>query len=283
MNIGIIGKGFVGSAVQHGFSSDNNYKYKIRIYDKNPKLSSHSLQETVNESEIIFLSVPTPANNDGSINLKIVDGIFSEINKIIKVNNIILLRSTVTPGTTEMFSKKYKKLNIVFNPEFLTERNANNDFLNQSRIILGGRENDTKKVVLLYNKRFGVEIPIIQTNFQTAELIKYRNNCFLATKVSFMNEMKLIASKTNVDWDKAVQGFALDPRVGNSHINVPGNDGSLGFSGSCFPKDLQAIIYFAKLINIDTQVLKGVWETNLKVRPEKDWEKLEGRAIAKKG
>ena len=92
-----------------------------------------------------------------------------------------------------------------------------------------------------------------------------------------MNEMKMIASKTNVDWDKAVEGFIGDPRLGSSHVNVPGNDGKLGFSGSCFPKDLQAIIHFAQSVNIDMNVLNGTWQTNLKVRPEKDWERLKDR------
>jgi UDP-glucose 6-dehydrogenase len=94
--------------------------------------------------------------------------------------------------------------------------------------------------------------------------------------------MKMIGDKINVNWDKAVEGFIGDIRVGSSHVNVPGNDGKLGFSGSCFPKDLQAIIHFAESIDVDTKVLKGAWETNLKVRPEKDWEKLEGRAMVKK-
>jgi UDPglucose 6-dehydrogenase len=97
-----------------------------------------------------------------------------------------------------------------------------------------------------------------------------------------MNEMKMIAEKTDVEWDKALEGFIADPRVGNSHIDVPGHDGSLGFGGSCFPKDIQAIIHFSKTINVDTNVLEAAWETNLKVRPEKDWEKLKGRAVVKK-
>ena len=281
MKIGIIGKGFVGSAVEHCFSCDPNFKIDIKIYDKNPDLSTYTLEETINGSEIIFLSVPTPANSDGSINIDIVESVLSEISQCHNNNNIILLRSTVIPGTTEYFSKKFPELKIVFNPEFLTEKNANDDFMNQSRIILGGEKKLTNKVAELYNWRFNNSIPIIETNFQTAELIKYMNNCFLATKISFMNEMKLIASKIEVDWDKAVEGFIGDPRVGNSHVNVPGNDGKLGFSGSCFPKDLQAIIHFAESMNIDTKVLKGAWETNLEVRPSKDWEKLKGRAIIK--
>ncbi len=282
MKIGIIGRGFVGSAINNGFSCDPNYVAEIKIYDINPQLSSHSLEETVNQSEIIFLSVPTPSNTDGSINLEIVDDTLSRINKIIKVKNIILLKSTVIPGSTEIFLKKYKKLNIVFNPEFLTEKNANEDFLNQSRIILGGDKNDTEIAAKLYRWRFQNKIPIVQTNFQTAELIKYMNNTFLATKVSFMNEMFLIANKINADWDKALEGFTLDNRVGLSHVNVPGHDGKLGFGGSCFPKDIQALIKFSKDLDIDTKVLQAAWSTNLKLRPEKDWEKLKGRAVVDK-
>jgi UDPglucose 6-dehydrogenase len=282
IKIGIIGKGFVGSAVNYGFSCDPNYKADIKIYDKNPALSTHSIKETVNSSNIIFLSVPTPANIDGSIDIRIVDSVLSEINRCQESDSIILLRSTLIPGTTQFFSEKFPKLKLVFNPEFLTERNAKKDFINQSRIILGGDKKNTNSVAELYNWRFQDKVPIIQTNFQTAELIKYMNNTFLATKISFMNEMKMIGDKINVNWDKTVEGFIGDIRVGSSHVNVPGNDGKLGFSGSCFPKDLQAIIHFAESIDVDTKVLKGAWETNLKVRPEKDWEKLEGQAMAKK-
>ena len=270
MKIGIIGKGFVGSAVEYAFSCDSNYKSDIKIYDKNPDLSTHSIEETVNSSDIVFLSVPTPANIDGSIDITIVENALFEINNCQESDSIILLRSTITPGTSQFFSEKFPKLKIVFNPEFLTERNANNDFINQSRIILGGDRKNTDYVARLYNWRFQNKIPIVQTNFQTAELIKYMNNTFLATKVSFMNEMKMIADKVNVDWDKAIEGFVLDPRVGGSHNDVPGFDGKLGFDGSCFPKDLQAIIYFSDKLGVDTKVLKAAWATNLEVRPKED-------------
>ena len=284
IRIGIIGKGFVGSAIEYGFSFDPDYKADIKIYDKNPSLSKNSLNETINDSDIVFVSVPTPANRDGSINLDMVEEALLSIDKCRTNNSIIILKSTLIPGSCEYFAKKFYKLNIVFNPEFLTEKNANYDFLNQSRIILGGSTENTNKVAKVYKWRFNQcstkdKIPIIQTNFETAELIKYMNNCFLATKVSFMNEMKMIASKTNVDWDKAVEGFIGDPRVGISHVSVPGSDGKLGFAGSCFPKDLQAIIHFAQSLNVDMNVLNGAWQTNLKVRPEKDWERLKGRAV----
>lgn len=282
MNIGIIGKGFVGSAVEYGFLSSSNIKYNIRIYDKKKHLRTHSLEDTVNCSDIVFLSVPTPTNRDGSINLNIIDQALNEINCCTQGESIILIRSTIIPGSSKMFQKKYPKIKIVFNPEFLTEKNANYDFVNQSRIILGGNTKLTSIVSELFNQRFDNSIPIIETNFETAEMIKYMNNCFLATKVSFMNEMKMISDKSGVDWDVAVNGFSLDNRVGDSHLDVPGHDGKLGFGGSCFPKDIQALIHHAKSIGIEVDTLKGVWETNLKVRPEKDWEELKGRAITDK-
>ena len=266
--IGIIGKGFVGSAVAHGFSDQTGYSTEIRIFDKNPIRSENSLEETVNQSDFIFLSVPTPASNTGQIDLSIVEEALSEIDKINKSDsNIVLLRSTVIPGTSLMLQKKFSNLRIVFNPEFLTERSALFDFINQSRVILGGDSKYTKKVKDLYKHRFGNYLPVIETNYETAELIKYMNNLFFATKVSFLNEMKLVADKTNVDWDKAMEGFVMDGRVGHSHLSVPGPDGKLGFGGSCFPKDIQAMIAFGESIGIDMNVLNGAWKTNLNVRP----------------
>mgnify|MGYP001163619831 FL=1 len=280
--IGIIGKGFVGSAVAHGFSAQTGYSAEIRIFDKDPIRSENSLEETVNQSDFIFLSVPTPASNTGQIDLSFVEEALSEIDKINKIDsNIVLLRSTVTPGTSLMLQKKFSNLRIVFNPEFLTERSALFDFINQSRVILGGDSKYTKKVKDLYRHRFGGYLPVIETNYQTAELIKYMNNLFFATKVSFLNEMKLVADKTNVDWDKAMEGFVMDGRVGHSHLSVPGPDGKLGFGGSCFPKDIQAMINLGKSMGLDMHTLSGAWKTNLQVRPEKDWETLEGRAVVK--
>ena len=281
IRIGIIGKGFVGSAVAHGFSHQTSYGASIKIYDVNPERSQNSLEETVNESDFIFLSVPTPSDAKGNMDLSIVENALNEISIVNKnKSNIVLLRSTVVPGTTKIFQDKFPNIRFVFNPEFLTERSAAFDFINQTRVILGGDSKYTSQVKKLYQDRFGSFLPVIETNFQTAELIKYMNNLFFATKVSFLNEMKLLADKIDVDWDKAVEGFVLDGRIGHSHLSVPGPDGRFGFGGSCFPKDIQALISFAKEYDINMNVLEGAWETNLKVRPVKDWEKLKGRAVS---
>ena len=277
--IGIIGRGFVGSAVEFGFSAQTGCDAIVKVYDKNPKLSLHTLDETINKSEFIFVSVPTPSNPDGSINLDILHNVLLSINAVNRSKNIILIRSTIVPGTTQLFKKEFSNLNLVFNPEFLTERSAKYDFINQSRFILGGDKIHTEKVASLFKWRFGYSIPIIETNFETAELIKYMNNCFFATKVSFLNEMKLISDKVGSDWDTAIEGFLRDGRIGHSHLSVPGPDGKLGFGGSCFPKDIQAIINFAKTFHLELSTLEGAWKTNLSLRPEKDWEKLKGRSI----
>ena len=281
--IGIVGRGFVGSAVEFGFSAQTGCDAQVKVYDKDPTKSIHTLEETINDSDFIFLSVPTPSNPDGSMHLGILESVLREIQSVNKrKDNIILIRSTITPGTTTKLCKKFKKLNMVFNPEFLTERSAKFDFINQSRFVLGGRKRNTARVAELYRWRFGESVPCIETNFETAEMIKYMNNCFFATKVSFMNEMYDIATKFGVDWDMAVDGFVRDGRIGHSHLAVPGPDGERGFSGSCFPKDIQAIINLGDINNISMDTLKGAWKTNLRVRPQRDWEKLEGRAVVKK-
>ena len=280
-NIGIIGKGFVGSAAAHGFSEGVGYKAKIRIYDKRDELSNCSLEETVNESDFIFISVPTPANEDGSIHLDILENCLSEIAEVNKRDdNIVLIRSTIIPGTSQKFQIQFKNLNIVFNPEFLTERSARFDFINQSRYVLGGDQKNTNKVANLFKDRFGKTISLIETDFETAEMIKYLCNIYFATKISFLNEMKLISDEVNADWETVLEGFLRDGRVGHSHVNVPGHDGKKGFGGSCFPKDIQAIINFSEQIGVNVNTIKGAWKTNLEIRSERDWEKLEGRAIA---
>ena len=284
--IGIIGRGFVGTAVAHGFSQAVGYDAEILIYDKDPLKSQDTLDDVVKKSEIVFISVPTPSNEDGSINIKILDDCLEEISKQVEKNSsyetVYLIRSTVVPGTTENFQKKFPKLKIVFNPEFLTERSAHFDFISQTRIVLGGERVNVQKVKALYQHRFGKNLSFIETNYQSAELIKYACNTFFATKVSFLNEMKLISDEIDANWEEVLEGFLRDGRVGNSHSSVPGPDGKIGFGGSCLPKDIQALINFGESKGIQLSVLKGAWDTNLRLRPEKDWEKLEGRAVTKK-
>ena len=282
--IGVVGNGFVGGAVKFGFSPTVGCDAEVRVYDKDPNKSTHTLEETVNKSDFIFLSVPTPANKDGSINTDILSSAIKDIDDVSTRDNYIVIRSTVTPGTTRRLQQEYHQLNLLFNPEFLTERSANFDFINQSRFIIGSGDSmssasGAENFEELLKARFGNCIAFMHCTYETAEMIKYMSNCFFATKVSFMNEMYQIAEKSNVNWQQAIDGLVADGRIGHSHMNVPGPDGKFGFGGSCFPKDIQAMKNFAESIGVNPSVLAAVWRKNLEVRPEQDWKELKGRAV----
>ena len=282
MKIGVVGNGFVGGAVRNGFSPNVGCDAEVKVYDKNPTKSTHSLLEVVNDSDFVFISVPTPSFEDGKINLQILDDCLRDISSMsTKQDTIFLIRSTIVPGTTRKLQNKYNTLNLVFNPEFLTERSANFDFINQSRFIVGGSIKNVEKVSSLFRWRFGETVSIIETDYESAEMVKYMTNTFLATKISFLNDMKILSEAVDAEWYDVLEGFIRDGRVGHTHLNVPGHDGKFGFGGSCFTKDIQAIINFADDLGLSLDTLKGAWKTNLKVRPEKDWEKLEGRAITR--
>ena len=277
--IGVVGNGYVGGALAHGFSPASTGRCEVKVYDVLPERSLNTLEETVNDSDFVFVSVPTPMNKNGSISLKYVNEVFKNVNGINRrSDNIIILKSTVVPGTTEKLQERYPNLNIVFNPEFLTEKSARLDFINQNRIILGGDKIYTAQVAELFNERFKY-CHIIQTDYKTSEMIKYFCNIFFIVKVSFANEMKLICDTIGADWNTALEGFVADGRVGDSHLNVPGPDGKLGFGGSCFPKDINALVKMCEEYDFYPNVLVGTIETNLDVRPEEDWKKLRGRAV----
>lgn len=267
--VGIIGNGFVGESQAFAFSPTAD----IRIYDINPLRSSHTLEE-VYECDFVFVCVPTPMKKDGKQDISFIDKVFTQAVK----GPVYIIKSTVLPGTTQELQAKFKNLDIVFSPEFLTERTAKLDMLTQARIIIGGKQSDVKKVRMLFEQRF-MNRHIIEMDTTTAELIKYMNNTFFATKVSIMNEFKRLCDTIGADWDKALYGFAADHRIGDSHLHVPGPDGKLGYGGTCFPKDVNALINFAKAKNVPLNTIEAGWKTNLEVRPEADWNQLKGRAV----
>jgi UDPglucose 6-dehydrogenase len=191
---------------------------------------------------------------------------------------IVAIKSTIPPGTTNDLNKECKNVSVIFNPEFLTEANFIDDFKNQNRIIIGGERPSTTKLRQVYSLVFP-DATIVKTGSKTAEMVKYFTNTFLTTKVSFANEMYLICDKLGIDYDKVVEYSTYDERLGKSHWAVPGPDGHYGFGGSCFPKDINALIKVAEELDIHPNMLIGAWETNLDVRPEEDWKKLKGRAV----
>ena len=280
--IGIVGQGFVGTAVRSGMQ----LSYTVRTFDirdrQTDSVRTSSLQELCRAANTIFVCVPTPMNPDGSADLSTVYSVVGEIASYAGKHTIVI-KSTVPPGTTDELNRRYglagSGLQIVFNPEFLTEIAAEQDFKNQNRIIVGGPEPARTTVKQLYQKVFPT-IPIIKTSSCEAEMIKYTTNTFLMTKVLFANEQYQICQKLNVDWDRIVECLRHDDRLGVTHWNVPGPDGKISCGGSCFPKDINALICTAEDLGVDPTILKAVWEKNIYLRPERDWELLKGRTVA---
>ena len=277
MKIGIVGNGFVGSSVAFGFSPTTGCDADVKVYDKDESKSMHTLEEVVNDSDFIFISVPTPSNADGSISLKIVYDIFNEMDFLNnRKDNVFLLRSTVTPGTTRKIDNQ-TSLDVCFSPEFLTEANSFEDFKNQTRIIVGGK--GARKIKAMFRKPFP-DIPIVVTKSETAEMVKYFTNCFLASKVIFANQMYELCQSSDIDYDKVCEYALLDSRIGKTHFSVPGPDGDLGFGGHCFPKDLAAMKFFGTSHGCSTSFLSQVEKSNEAYRTDKDWLEMTGRAVS---
>jgi UDPglucose 6-dehydrogenase len=276
--IGIIGQGFVGNAVYQKFSSF----YEVFTYDLDKDKCNSSLSDIIFNCEAIFVCVPTPMKKDGSCDTSIIESILGEVDLLvdnIEAKRTIIIKSTIPPGTTARFNNRYESLSIVFNPEFLTERNAVADFENQDRIIIGGPRPTTTEVKTIFSKVFP-KAHIIKTDSTHAEMVKYTTNTFLATKISFANEIHQLCGKLNIDYDKVIEYATLDDRLGDSHWGVPGHDGDLGFGGHCFPKDLAALLYLSRKYNTTNNVLCATQETNNNVRENRDWERMKGRAVS---
>jgi len=306
-SIAVIGQGFVGGSLTTVFAERG---FDVYVYDKVGKyvkgaLPSHgdpvagypsSISELIGDNEeggtpdfskVYFVCVPTPMFEDGSADLSIVESVLAELASV-PGERIAVVKSTVPPGSVETWNKKFldSELRIVFNPEFLTEANALDDMRNQNRIILGGPRPWINTVKQVFQSAFP-KVPIIKTSSTTAEMIKYLTNNFLSVKVAFANEMAQICealdkSGLNVDYDKVVEYSKYDKRLGDSHWAVPGPDGHRGYGGSCFVKDINAMIYVSNALGVDAKIMKAAWEKNLEVRPERDWEQMLGRAISKK-
>jgi UDPglucose 6-dehydrogenase len=271
--VGIIGFGFVGESQAFAFAPVAD----IKIFDIDINKRTHDLEDVLNQ-DYVFVCIPTPMRVDGTQDLSLVEGFFHQVDKF-KANPIYILKSTVLPGTTKMLADKFR-LDIVFCPEFLTEKTAKLDMLTQSRIVLGGELTLVEEIQEMFEARFGKKHYII-TDSTSAELIKYMSNNFLTVKTAFFNEYYDLVKELEGNWDQIVEGVVADPRIGNSHTQVPGHDGKRGFGGSCFPKDINAIIEFSKALGVEMNTLEASWKTNLRVRPEQDWKNLIGRAVSK--
>ncbi len=289
MNIGIIGQGFVGSAIREGLKEH----YKINTFDIDASKCNSSHEWVCLDSDIIFMCLPTPMRKDGSCDTRILETAIEKVEKVCKENGrsntrpILVIKSTITPGTTDRIGKSYvdridghPEMHICFSPEFLTEANSFNDFKNQSRIIIGSDSMEASTVVAKMFKKVFPEIPIIQTHPKYAEMTKYFINCFLATKVTFANQMYEICANNNIRYDDVLSLALFDERIGKTHLKVPGPDGDFGYGGHCFPKDLAATIEFGSRNNANPRFLREVEAFNNRIRKLRDWEDMKGRAVS---
>ena len=272
--IGVCGFGMVGRAIHHGFAQVADF----RIYDIDNRVSENTFEEVIRDSNYVFICIPTPMKlSTGECDISILDTTMEKCNQYLGSNPevVIIIKSTIPPGTTSRYIDMYPNMRIVFNPEFLTARTANLDYINSSRIIVAGKKEDVDSVEKLYRMRFPAT-PIFKTDTKTAELAKYTANTFFATKLSFFNEIYQICEKLDIDYNKLMEMVIADGRIGNSHYSIPGQDGDYGFGGLCFSKDLNALIYKEKELGIKSTVLNAVWEKNLEVRKVYDWLKIKG-------
>lgn len=281
VSMGVIGMGYVGGAI---INAANISGKSVSTYDIDVKRNPNckTIYELVNNSNIIYIAVPTPMDIvTGKCDTSIVESVVDTIDRYAK-NKILVVKSTVLPGTTERLQQKYKNNTILFSPEFLTEANHLSDFLEQDIMIMGyptGVHIDTAMDAITHQISLTNRVSSHYcVDSRTAEIYKYIANSFLATKVSFANEMADIASSLGVNWNDIINMITSDSRMGKTHWAVPGPDGKCGFGGTCFPKDISALINLSD--RIDTPILDAVWSRNTTIdRPEKDWESLKGRAV----
>lgn len=260
MKIGIVGVGFVGQAVDYGFSVD------VEKFLVDPKLGTTLMDLRAFDPEYIFICVPTPMGDNGAQDSTILVDAVEQINRLFN-NAIIIIKSTVLPNILQTLSTLYPW--IVYNPEFLREKSAHNDFINATSLILGGEKPLTAKISDLYKKHTLCKIEhIFETDLISASLVKYSINTFLASKVIFFNQLKNIfdASGTEENWGAFVEIVSSDDRIGNSHMDVPGHDGRMGFGGACFPKDTAALLRFSQDLEIEFSLLKQAIKINNSIR-----------------
>ena len=261
MKLGIIGKGFVGSAVANGFDRD------VEQFIVDTKLNNNTITDLVNSFDppLTFVCVPTPEQDTHmDVDISIARDVLAKLQQE-KYKGIVVIKSTITPDHLTTFKKTFSKLKLVYNPEFLTEANSFEDFKNPSMQVLGGKWRDCEVVEKAYVKHSSVKIvPTFKTDLITASLIKYTINSWLATKVTFFNELYELhkASGTKVPWENFTEMLSQDSRIGNTHMSVPGTDGMFGFGGHCFPKDTEALVYYSKLKKAELSILKKAIDKN---------------------
>lgn len=243
-----------------------------------------NLSDAVKKSKVIFIAVGTPQSNTGKADLRFVKSAAESVAKALDGEKVIVNKSTVPVGSGKLvegiIKKQFKgKFHVVSNPEFLREGSAVNDFMQPDRVVVGSADETSAEIMRqIYSPLKG---KILFTNVETAEMIKYASNAFLATKISFINEIANLCEKIGADVSLVAEGMGLDKRIGPQFLNA-----GLGYGGSCFPKDVQALIHIGKENGVDLKIIRETEEVNKKqktlavLKLEKALGNLQGRKIA---
>jgi len=264
VSLGIIGFGFVGKA-----TAELRSVCPVHIFDPAyPEFSSTENLKKVYTSDIVICCVPTP-ENDGDIDLSILDkslDIWSSFNE----DNIFVIKSTIPAGTVDRLCQKYVTSRIIHNPEFLTERTHIEDFLTPTDVVIGGDQASCNKLAGVYAEFYADKnISINVCTAKEAELTKVVRNSFYATKVTFMNEIYLLAETLGIEYEsfeKLLTNYGGHPWWGERHTQVPGPDGGFGFGGKCFPKDCVGLLALANSFGVDLAVLQAAVTKNNSIR-----------------
>ncbi|MBU0894628.1 MAG: hypothetical protein KKF48_03280 [Nanoarchaeota archaeon] len=278
MKIGFIGLGFVGGATKQVFEKN----HETFTYDKykEPYNSEEHLKSVAENSEIIFLSLPTPMKPSGEIDYSAIYDSLDNLKKTLEEIKrspeeiIIVIRSTSVSGSSDKLAEQYP-FRFAVNPEFLTERNALEDMKKTDKVVIGTSSlEDYQKIYQAYHPVFPYA-RYVHVDRKTAEMIKYSANVFLTGQVTLANEIYQICQVLGVDYKTIKEVVLFDKRIG-THINVPGPDGDLGFGGKCFPKDINALIYLAREKMYRPYLLEEMWRLNERIRTKKDWFDIPG-------
>ena len=257
LNSAIIGFGFVGKAINRAFTND----ISTTIID--PKLGT-SLDHLPNDADVVFIAVPTPMGEDGKIDASIVTT--SVKYAIESTNAIICIKSTVTPDVIKELSDLSDR--VVYNPEFLRERSADEDFVNPNFHIFGGsvKSCDMLRHIYINHSACNMNVPIYRVEAVEASFVKYGINTFLASKVLWFNQFYDVVKNfdASIDPSSIIEVVAHDDRVGSSHTVVPGPDGRRGYGGACFPKDTSAFLNFDSSFSVLGEVIRSNSEYRLR-------------------
>ena len=256
--IGIVGLGFVGGAIR-----DNMQDYcDLVLVDSDPARGSHTYKD-LDSCEGIFICVPSPQGSDGKCDTSILESV---LEKLKTFKGVIISKCTAPPSTYEELGTRFP--NLIHAPEFLTAANAVKDYANGKFAIIGGTitayQREAERIIRLGQRHLGSNVQYCSLG--EASLAKYTINCFMSTKVIFMNELENLAKIGGFSYKKIANMVTMDERLGKSHMQVPGPDGYYGFGGACFPKDTAALLKYAEEQGAEMSVLNSAVKKNTLLR-----------------